>query len=146
MSIKDADDAVQAALTIVESLALDLLVLAGDHEMIPSTPAVCIYPLSTQREYVGAPRRIEALIGIELMVYHGALTSRGEQQQKATTLVRELVDGLEADNSFGGDNLIIDVLVTRNDYGEAVKGRSQYFASRITLQLTSRYNIGVDYG
>jgi hypothetical protein len=149
--ITSAEEAVRAVVEVLQNdpkmlaFSPEPTVLEGDHNMIASTPTVCVYPGTTSREYVGVPRRVQAEIGIELMVYHGALQKKEENQQEALQLIDIVVEACERDASLNGDEYVINSLVRRVQHGEAVKGNSKYFASRINLTVTSRFTLEVIY-
>lgn len=144
--IKSVDEAIPALIAKLENDPdIVALVLPGDHNLIPVTPCITVFPGSTTRRYVGSPRRVEASIGIELMVYHGAIQSLEENQAEALDLVDKVVKVCEKDVDLNGDPYVINSLVERIQHGEAIKGRSKYFATRIMLTLTSRFTLEVIY-
>lgn len=144
MAVRDSGSAVAKVLELLENSDIICSWLEGDHELIPSTPTGCIFPGNESRAYVGQPRRVETNIQIFVMLYHGAVVPRGQNQYESLALEKKVVDLLEKDSNLD-DDLVINVLVTAIAHGEATRGRSKYYASRISVNITSRFNIGMDY-
>jgi hypothetical protein len=144
--IVSAEQAIPAVVAkLRDDSSIDCEVLEGDHELLPSTPIICVYPGATSRRMVGSPRRVEADIGVELMVYHGALQAKELNQQEALAMIDLVVKICEKDADLNGDAYVINCLVERVQHGEATKGRSKWFASRVNLTLTSRFTLEVVY-
>lgn len=143
--IRDGSDAVAKCLERLRLSPIDVHEwLEGDHQLLSKVPVGCVYPAEESRRYVGAPRRVENIISIIVMLYHGAVQPRGMNQQENLRLTTQVVDYLEADANFG-DELVINTFVSRIEHGEVTRTRSKYYATRITLQVTTRFNIGMDY-
>jgi hypothetical protein len=103
-----------------------------------------VFPGAVDRAYVGQPRRVEANIIVFVMLYHGANIPRGENQSEALALEKQVTDLLEKDSNLG-DDLVINTFVARVEHGEVQRARSKHYATRISLVVTSRFNIGLDY-
>lgn len=144
MAVRDAGSAVAKVLELLGESDIICDWLEGDHELIPRTPTGCVFPGTTDRAYVGMPRRTEAVIQVFIMLYHGTVGPRGQNQSEALALEKDVVDLLEADANLG-DTLVINTLVNRVEHGEVVRVRTKYYATRISLAITSRFNIGLDY-
>jgi len=144
MAVRNATGAVTKVLELLESSDLICTWLEGDHELIPSTPTGCVFPGTVDRKNVGMPRRVEATIQVFVMLYHGAVVPRGQNQSEALALEEGVIDLLEKDCNLG-DDLVTNTFVTRVEHGEVQRSRSKYYATRITLTITTRFNIGLDY-
>jgi hypothetical protein len=144
MAVRHASDAVAKVLELLNGSDLLCNWLEGDHELIGATPAGCIFPGAVDRAYVGMPRRTEAVIQVFVMLYHGSNVPRGTNQSDALALENAVVDLLEKDANLG-DDLVINTFVTKVEHGEVVRTRSKYYATRISLAVTTRFNIGLDY-
>lgn len=142
--IRGMEDALQAVKTKLDSGGFDCDWHMGDHQLLPRVPAGCILPGNNAREYVGAPRRVEATLQVFILLYHGEVDATKEDNTLAQAeFVDTLVDFLEEDPTFGDD--LIDTFVPRVEFGETQLRRSKYISTRVTLNLRSRYVIGVSY-
>jgi len=144
MAVRHASEAVTRVIELLQGSDIFCNWLEGDHELIPSSPTGCIFPGAVDRAYVGMPRRVEAVIQVFIMLYHGANIPRGQNQTEALALEDAVVDLLEKDANLG-DDLVINTFVGRVEHGEVTRTRTKHYATRISLIITSRYNIGLDY-
>lgn len=145
MAIRNAALAVERVIDLLNNSDILCDWLEGDHDLLPAVPVGCVFPGTTQRDLVGMPRRVEAVIQVFVMLYHGSVGStKGQNQAENLAMSQATVDLLEKDGQLG-DELVTHAMVTREEHGVAVKGNTKYFATRILLEIKTRFNIGLDY-
>ena len=102
----------------------------GDQRLIAQVPAACVIVGNTNREYAGAPRRLEATYEVQVLVYHLKLQDVAESELETAQTTEAVVDRMDQAYTLGG--LVIDGFVKGVEPGYIQKDQSYYKTSRIT--------------
>lgn len=118
----------------------------GDQDRIPHTPTVCVEPGDKRRELNGAPRRTSVIITTYLLVYHNPVKSVAQIREEDDLLAESVESLIHQDAQMkdsGGNDQVIDSLVTVIESGYQVKANTLFRASRMTIEVRSQVQLPI---
>jgi hypothetical protein len=107
----------------------------GDQDLMPHTPALCVTPGVTKREFRGATFRTLNTIETYVLVYWGKITDIQQNLHNAQHLADQVVFTVHSDLKLGG--LVTAVLCTESDPGLINKAGVWMMGARLTFESIS---------
>src|SRR5882762_6254855 len=108
----------------------------GEQRKIPRMPAVEIIPGEKTRNDAGAPRRVENLFEIFVMIQAGQVQDAQLNLHLAGQLAESVEAVIHADPTLGG--VCINCMVVRTEFGTTMRSTTELRAARLTVQAKSR--------
>jgi hypothetical protein len=107
----------------------------GDQDLMPRTPAICITPGVTKREFRGATFRTLNTIETYALIYWGKITDIQVNLHNAQNLADLAVHTVHSDLTLGG--LVTAVLCTECDPGLINKAGVWMMGARLSFESIS---------
>lgn len=117
----------------------------GDQNLLPHTPAACVIVGPQERTLVGAPRQVEAIHEVGILVYHCRLQDSQITEDECNKRAEAIVQSLNLDAQLGDsdDYLVIHGMVVKVEPGYIAKDSGNWYrSSRITWSGKSRFLLG----
>jgi hypothetical protein len=113
-------------------------VFYGDQRRIPRVPTVCVDPGQKNVEIVGAPRLVQNVFTIYIVLYHSQIVDNQINHKASDVLAQAVEDVIHADPTLTG--LVAHSIVSSNESGYMNKdeGRTWFRGARLTITANSR--------
>lgn len=107
----------------------------GDQQRIHVTPLACVEPDAKNTNLKGAPRTVDRIFTIYVLLYHAAVTSPQVNRRDADVTAEAVETLLNSDAQMGG--LVIHSMVENLESGYVTRNNTLFRASRITFRARS---------